>query len=174
MVTDNHRYGDPDTPSLPSSFGVGPEAHTRAMNYALELANRAAEGEDVPVGALVLDSAGEVIGAGWNRREADSDPTAHAEMIALRQAGAATGTWNLSDCTMVVTLEPCTMCAGAIVNARIGTLVFGAWEPKTGACGSIRDVVRDARLNHEVQVISGIQEERVTAQLRDFFTSRRV
>lgn len=143
------------------------------MTRALLHAHRAQTDGDVPVGALVLDSSGETIGSGWNRREADCDPTAHAEVLALRQAGAALGTWNLTGCTLVVTLEPCTMCAGAIVNSRISTLVFGAWDAKAGACGSIRDVVRDARLNHKVEVVPGILEEEASAQLRTFFASKR-
>lgn len=143
------------------------------MTRALLGAHRAAQQGDVPVGAVVLDPAGNVVGKGWNRREVEHDPTAHAEIIALRQAGEALGTWNLSGCTLVVTLEPCTMCAGAVVNSRISTLVFGAWDPKAGACGSLRDVVRDARLNHEVEVIPGVMEDEASAQLRAFFETRR-
>ena len=127
----------------------------------------------MPVGALVLNADRVVIGRGYNKREAGSDPTAHAEIVALRQAGARAGTWNLDGCTLVVTLEPCTMCAGAIVQARVSKLVFGAWEPKTGACGSIRDVVRDARLNHQVEVVSGVREGEVTEQLQSFFEGLR-
>lgn len=143
------------------------------MEMALDLAQRAATHGDVPVGAVVLDAEGNVIGEGWNRRELDDDPTAHAEVLALREAGKSVGAWNLSDCTLIVTLEPCTMCAGAIVNARVNTLVFAAWDPKAGACGSIRDVVRDVRLNHEVQVVAGICEEQATAQLKRFFADKR-
>ncbi len=143
------------------------------MIRALRIAYEAAEHGDVPVGALVLDSEGHIIGRGHNRREVDDDPTAHAEIIALRQAGRRLGTWNLSGCTLVVTLEPCTMCAGAIVNSRIDRLVFGAWDDKAGACGSVRDVVRDARLNHEVEVVSGIMAEEAAAQLSGFFISKR-
>lgn len=143
------------------------------MTRALLGAHRAAQQGDVPVGAVVLDPAGNVVGKGWNRREVEHDPTAHAEIVALRQAGEVLGTWNLSGCTLVVTLEPCTMCAGAVVNSRISTLVFGAWDPKAGACGSLRDVVRDARLNHEVEVISGVMEDEASAQLRAFFETRR-
>lgn len=144
-----------------------------AMRSALDLAALAQDGGDVPVGALVLDPGGTVIGSGYNRREADADPTAHAEILALREAGAALGTWNLADCTLVVTLEPCTMCAGAIVQSRLRRVVFGAWEPKTGACGSVRDVVRDSRLNHQVEVVAGVEEGEVAAQLRTFFAQRR-
>lgn len=143
------------------------------MNRALLLANRAGGDGDVPVGALVLDPSGVIIGEGWNLREKDHDPTAHAEIIALRKAGQALGTWNLSDCTLVVTLEPCTMCAGAVVSARIRHLVFGAWDPKAGACGSLRDVVRDSRLNHRVEVTAGVREAEAEAQLRAFFEDKR-
>lgn len=144
-----------------------------AMQQALILATKAAQSGDVPVGAVVLDPDGNVVGRGWNQRESDNDPTAHAEILALRQAGQTTGSWNLSGCTLVVTLEPCTMCAGAAVNSRVDRIVFGAWEPKTGACGSIRDVVRDSRLNHQVEVIPEILREDVESQLRVFFESLR-
>lgn len=144
-----------------------------AMRCALDLAALAGKGGDVPVGALVLDRDGNVVGTGYNRREVDCDPTAHAEILALREAGATLGTWNLEGCTLVVTLEPCTMCGGAIVQSRLDRIVFGAWEPKTGACGSIRDVVRDSRLNHQVEVVSGLFEDEVAAQLRGFFGKRR-
>ena len=143
------------------------------MEEALALAAQAAKGGDVPVGALVLDPDGNVVGRGHNRREIDFDPTAHAEIVALRQAGETLGTWNLEGCTLVVTLEPCTMCAGAVVQSRISRVVFGAWEPKTGACGPTRDVVRDSRLNHQVEVVSGVKEGEVAAQMRDFFAQRR-
>lgn len=145
----------------------------RAMSRALLLANTAAEAGDVPVGAVVLDPAGRVVGRGLNRREANHDPTAHAEIIALREAGQALQGWNLEGCTLVVTVEPCTMCAGAIVNARISRVVFGAWEPRTGACGSVRDVVRDSRLNHQAEVVPAVMSDEVQAQLRAFFQARR-
>lgn len=145
----------------------------RPMSRALLLANSASETGDVPVGAVVLDPDGRVIGRGHNRREADHDPTAHAEILALREAGTNLGTWNLQGCTLVVTVEPCTMCAGAAVNARVSRVVFGAWEPRTGACGSVRDVVRDARLNHQVEVVPGVMADEVQAQIQAFFRSRR-
>ena len=144
------------------------------MSRALLLAHNCAESGDVPVGAVVLDPSGRIIGEGWNRREADNDPTAHAEVLALRAAGKKLGSWNLSGCTLVVTLEPCTACAGAVVGARISRLVFGAWDEKAGACGSLRDVVRDSRLNHQVEVISGVLEEPASVQLRGFFAERRL
>jgi len=146
----------------------------RAMLRALELAREAAADDDVPVGAVVLGPSGDVLGEGRNRREADGDPTAHAEVLALRQAARARGSWRLEDCTLVVTLEPCTMCAGAIVLARVPRVVFGAWDPKAGAAGSIRDVLRDSRLNHRVEVRGGLREEECGALLRDFFASHRV
>lgn len=143
------------------------------MKRALALATEAAAADDVPVGAVVLAPDGTVVGEGRNRREADGDPTAHAEVLALRAAAQSRGTWRLEDCTLVVTLEPCTMCAGAIVLARIPRVVFGAWDPKAGAAGSIRDVLRDSRLNHRVEVIAGVREEECGAVLREFFEARR-
>jgi tRNA(adenine34) deaminase len=137
------------------------------MRRALEVA--AATGDDVPVGAIVLGADGTELGAAGNEREASGDPTAHAEILALRRAARSTGSWRLSGCTLVVTLEPCTMCAGAIVLARVSTLVFGAWEPKTGAVGSLWDVVRDRRLNHRPEVYSSVLQDECAALLRDFF-----
>ncbi len=143
------------------------------LRHALDLARRAPATGDVPIGALVLDPAGGVIGEGWNRREATGDPTAHAEIIAVRAAAATAGTWHLAGCTLAVTVEPCTMCAGAIGLARIDTVVFGCWEPKTGAAGSLWDVLRDRRLTHRVQVRGGILEAECAALLRDFFAGHR-
>jgi tRNA(adenine34) deaminase len=128
---------------------------------------------DVPVGAVVLDGAGQVVGRGHNTREADADPTAHAEILALRAAGRALGGWRLAGCTLVVTLEPCTMCAGAAVLARVSRLVFGAWDPKAGAAGSLRDVVRDSRLNHQIEVVGGVREHECGELLRRFFAPHR-
>jgi len=139
----------------------------------LQEARAALATRDVPVGAVVLGPAGEVIGQGRNAREATGDPTAHAEVLALRAASASAGSWRLDGCTLVVTLEPCTMCAGALVLARVQRLVFGAWDVKAGAAGSVRDVVRDARLNHVVEVIGGVQEGDCAAVLREFFQARR-
>jgi tRNA(adenine34) deaminase len=137
------------------------------MRRALEVAE--ADDNDVPVGALVLDEDGRELAAARNRREAGADPTAHAEVLALRAAAAKRGEWRLTGCTLVVTLEPCTMCAGALVLARIDTLVFGAWEPKTGAVGSLWDVVRDRRLNHRPEVYAGVLETECSALMRGFF-----
>jgi tRNA(adenine34) deaminase len=139
------------------------------MGRALAEAVGALATGDVPVGALVLDPAGEVVGRGRNAREASGDPTAHAEVLALRAASAHLGRWRLDGCTLVVTLEPCTMCAGALVLARVGTLVFGAWEPKTGAVGSLWDVVRDRRLTHRPEVYSGVLADECAAMMRGFF-----
>ena len=124
---------------------------------------------DVPVGAVVFGPHGEELGYGRNEREATGDPTAHAEMLALRRAAATREGWRLEDCTLVVTLEPCTMCAGALVLARVRALVFGAWEPKTGAVGSLWDVVRDPRVNHRPEVYGGVLEPECATLLRSFF-----
>jgi tRNA(adenine34) deaminase len=144
------------------------------MRLALEQAALAAEAGDVPVGCVVLTPAGETVGAAFNRREAAGDPTAHAEVLALRQAAAALSSWRLSGCTLVVTLEPCTMCAGALVLSRVARLVFGAYDPKAGAVGSLWDVVRDRRLNHRPEVVAGVLAEESAALLRDFFATHRV
>jgi tRNA(adenine34) deaminase len=133
----------------------------------------AAGAVDVPVGAVVYDPDGAELAAAGNQREVAADPTAHAEIVALRAAAARLGTWRLAGCTLVVTLEPCTMCAGAVVLARIDTLVFGAWEPKTGAVGSLWDVVRDRRLNHRPAVYPGVLAAESAALLRRFFDPRR-
>jgi tRNA(adenine34) deaminase len=143
------------------------------MRAALDEADRALPSGDVPVGALVLDPSGEVVGAGHNRRERDADPTAHAEILALRGAAVALGSWRLSGCTLVVTLEPCTMCAGAAVLARVDRLVFGAYDDKAGAVGSLWDVVRDRRLNHRPEVIGGVLADECSAKLLAFFATHR-
>ena len=143
------------------------------MRRALELAARAADAGDVPVGAVVLDPAGEVIGEGRNLREVEGDPTAHAEVVALREAARHTGSWRLEDCTLVVTLEPCPMCAGAAMLARISRIVLGAWDPKLGAAGSVWDVVRDRRATHRIEVVGGVLEAEASRQLLDFFGDRR-
>lgn len=143
------------------------------MRRALELAAVAGAEGDVPVGALVVSPAGEVIGEGRNIRERDADPTGHAEIDALRQAARGHGEWRLEGCTLVVTLEPCTMCAGALVAARVSRLVFGAFDDKAGAVGSLWDVVRDRRLNHRPEVHAGVLAEESTTLLQRFFTSRR-
>jgi len=144
-----------------------------AMERALELAAAAGEAGDVPVGAVVTDAEGTVIGEGRNLREVEHDPTAHAEIVALRQAAESWGTWNLEGCTLVVTLEPCVMCAGAVLQSRVSRLVFGAWDDKAGAAGSIYDVVRDRRLPYRAEVVAGVREAEAQALLRDFFDARR-
>ena len=126
-------------------------------------------GQDVPVGAVIYGPDGTELAVGRNERELTGDPTAHAEIVALRRAAAVLGTWRLDGCALAVTLEPCTMCAGAIVLARIAVVVFGAWEPKTGAAGSLRDVLRDRRLNHQPEVYAGVREAECAALVRGFF-----
>ncbi len=148
-------------------------ADLAAMRRALALAGDASAHEDVPVGAVVLGPTGEVIGEGRNLREITNDPTAHAEVVALREAAAHLGTWHLAGCTLVVTLEPCVMCAGAILQARVPRVVFGSWDAKAGAAGSLYDVLRDRRLPHRVEVVGGVAEAEASALLRDFFESRR-
>jgi len=143
------------------------------MRRALEVAGDAVGSGDVPVGAVVLDPAGAVIASAANARERDGDPTAHAERLALRAAAGALGSWRLTGCTLVVTLEPCTMCAGALVLARVARLVYGADDPKAGAVGSLWDVVRDRRLNHRPEVTAGVRAEESAALLRAFFRSKR-
>lgn len=139
------------------------------MSRALDEARAALETEDVPVGALVVDASGRVLGVGRNEREARQDPTAHAEVEAIRAAAAASGDWHLTDVTLYVTLEPCVMCAGAILAARIPRVVFGAWDEKAGAAGSVYDVLRDRRLNHRVEVVPGVDADACAALLTEFF-----
>ncbi len=143
------------------------------MREALELARRSPDWGDVPIGAVVLSAEGVVIGRGSNVRERDADPTGHAEVVALREAAASAGAWRLTGCTLVVTLEPCTMCAGASVLARVERLVFGAYDEKAGAVGSLWDVVRDRRLNHRPEVLGGVLAAESTALLEEFFASHR-
>jgi len=144
-----------------------------AMRQALKRAVEAHASGDVPIGAVVLDAHGTVIGTGMNVRERDADPTGHAEVVALRAAAQHVGEWRLSGCTLVVTLEPCTMCAGAIVLSRVDRLVFGAYDEKAGAVGSLWDVVRDRRLNHRPEVIGGVLAEESAALLDAFFAEQR-
>lgn len=184
--------------SSPSEAMVPAEAQRSAwMELALAEARRALATEDVPIGAVVVGPDGTVLGTGRNEREASGDPTAHAEVVAIRQAAArlrasapastglsapsSTGAsggpggdgWRLADCTLVVTLEPCAMCAGAIVLARIPRVVFGAWDEKAGAAGSVFDVLRERRLNHWVEVYAGVREDECGALLREFFAGHR-
>ena len=144
-----------------------------AMGLALEEAEAAAAVGDVPVGAVVLGPGGEVLARRRNERELRGDPVAHAELLAIQDAAAALGAWRLTGCTVVVTLEPCPMCAGALVAARVGRVVFGAFDPKAGAVGTLYNLCTDPRLNHEVEVVAGVQGEACSAQLRGFFAQRR-
>ncbi len=144
-----------------------------AMHRALALAALAAEAGEVPVGAVVLDREGRLVGEGRNLREETHDPTGHAEVVAIREAATALGSWNLEGHTLVVTLEPCVMCAGAILQSRISRVMFGAWDDKAGAAGSMYDVLRDRRLPYRAEVIGGVQADAATAQLRAFFEQRR-
>ena len=144
-----------------------------AMQRALVLAAEASAASEIPVGAVILDAEGQPVAEGRNTREATHDPTGHAEIEALRRAAAALGSWNLEGHTLVVTLEPCVMCAGAILQARIGRVVFGAWDDKAGAAGSMYDVLRDRRLPYRAEVIGGVEEEASIALLREFFQQRR-
>lgn len=143
------------------------------MRMAVDLARQAGDHGEIPIGAVVVDSQGVVIGRGSNAREADHDPTAHAEVLALREAGQQRGSWRLNDCTIYVTLEPCPMCAGAITMSRVSRLVFGAWNDEYGAAGSRWDLVRDQRLNHQVEVIPGVLESECATVVRDFLADRR-
>ncbi len=143
------------------------------MRLALREASAALASGDVPIGAVVVDPAGTVVGAGHNVRERDGDPTGHAEVVALRAAARARGEWRLTGCTLVVTLEPCTMCAGAAVLSRVERVVFGAYDDKAGAVGSLWDVVRDRRLNHRPEVLAGVLAEESAALLEAFFADQR-
>jgi tRNA(adenine34) deaminase len=157
------------TPGMPSRR----DRDTALMRLALAQAERSLATEDVPVGAVVVAADGGVIGRGCNAREATGDPTAHAEIVALREAARAVGSWNLSGCTRAVTVEPCTMCAGAALAARVSAVVFGCWEPKTGAAGSLWDVLRDRRLPHRVEVRGGVLADECAALVERFFADRR-
>lgn len=149
------------------------QADSDGMLRALALAEEAAAAGEVPVGAVVLDASGAIVSEGRNTREETHDPTGHAEVVALRRAAASIGSWNLEGHTLVVTLEPCVMCAGAILQARIGRVVFGAWDEKAGAAGSMYDVLRDRRLPYRAEVVGGVEEDAATALLRAFFEQRR-
>lgn len=147
--------------------------HQEAMAKAIELACATINSQDVPVGAIILDSKGEVISTGVNQRELMSNPIAHAEIVAIEKAASALGKWRLDDCTLVVTLEPCAMCAGAIAQSRISKLVFGAWDEKAGAVGSQWDLLRDPRQLNKPEVISGVLADQCAALLTEFFQNRR-
>ena len=148
-------------------------ADDAALATALPAARRAGAAGDVPIGAVVVAASGAVLGVGRNVREGEHDPTGHAEVVALRAAGRALGSWRLDGCTLAVTLEPCTMCAGALVLARVARVVFGAWDPAYGAAGSLRDVLRDTRLNHNPEVVGGVRAVECRSLLDGFFAARR-
>ncbi|MEL7485327.1 MAG: tRNA adenosine(34) deaminase TadA [Planctomycetota bacterium] len=151
-----------------------PDRDETMMARALELAREAAAMNEVPVGAVVWETdTGTVLGEGFNRREVDRDPSAHAEYLAIRAACKAVGDWRLNHCSLAVTLEPCPMCAGLIVNARVGRVVYGADDPKAGACRSLFELTTDARLNHRVELITGVRAEESAELLRSFFRARR-
>lgn len=147
--------------------------HRQLMNEAIIIANEALASDDVPVGALIVNSESVIVGRGYNRRVIDNDPTAHAEIVALREAAITNNSWRLDNHTLVVTLEPCAMCAGAIAQSRIKTLVFGAWDNKAGAVGSVWDILRDPRSPHQVEVVSGILEPECAELLQQFFKDKR-
>jgi tRNA(adenine34) deaminase len=146
---------------------------TELMSAALELARQAMTTGDVPVGAIVINAAGEIVGSGNNLREFDNDPTAHAEIVAMREAALIAENWRLDGHTLVVTLEPCAMCAGAIAQSRMKKVVFGAWDEKAGAVGSVWDILRDPRAPHKVEVVSGVLEEQCAGILKEFFQQQR-
>ncbi len=143
------------------------------MNEAFALAEQAGAEGEIPIGAVIVDRNGVIIGRGRNRRES-GDPLGHAELFAIREAAQAIGDWRLEGTTMVVTLEPCAMCAGALVNARVERLIFGAYDPKAGFCGSLGNLVQDPRLNHRLEVIGGVEEERACQLLQEFFRKLRM
>lgn len=160
--------------ALPDPFSPrDPRTQHLLIGRCLELAEQAATGADVPVGAVVVSPEGTVIGEGFNTRERDADPAGHAEMTALRAAAESLGSWRLEGCTLAVTLEPCPMCAGAISQSRVRRVVFGAWDEKAGAAGSVFDILREPRLNHWVEVHPGVRAQECAAQLRSFFESFR-
>jgi tRNA(adenine34) deaminase len=160
--------------AVPPAAGAAVDtADVAAVRAALVEARAALDAGEVPIGAVLLDPSGAVVASAHNGRENGNDPTAHAELLVLRRAGEVLGTWRLEGCTLAVTLEPCTMCAGALVLARVSRLVFGAWDPKAGAVGSLWDVVRDRRLNHRPEVAAGVCESECSALLAGFFAARR-
>jgi len=151
----------------------GLSGYADSMRTALSASAEVAGTGDVPIGAVVFDASGVELARACNERELTGDPTAHAEVLALRRAAAVVGSWRLEGCTLVVTLEPCTMCAGALVLARVSRVVFGAWDPKAGAVGSLWDVVRDRHLNHRPEVVGGVLADECGALLKDFFAGHR-
>lgn len=164
----------PPTPPLPPPAPAPSELDIDMMRRALALARSAAAIGEIPVGAVVYQTSdGRVLGEGHNLRHTQRDPTLHAELIAIRAAAQTLGDWRLNDCTLAVTLEPCPMCAGLIVNARVGRVIFGCSDPKAGACGSLMNLTEDPRLNHRVTPIGGVLADESAAMLRGFFAKRR-
>lgn len=159
--------------ALPAFSPRDPAVQHQLIGRCLQLGVQAQLQADVPVGAVVVSAEGQVLGEGFNTRERDADPTGHAELTALRAAARTLGAWRLEGCTLAVSLEPCAMCAGAISQARVATVIFGAWDEKAGACGSVFDVLREPRLNHWVEVHPGVRAEECAAQLRSFFEAVR-
>ncbi|WP_353988618.1 tRNA adenosine(34) deaminase TadA [Ruicaihuangia caeni] len=147
--------------------------YERWMRLAIDEARATSASEDVPVGAVIVDAKGDIIATARNERELHHDPTAHAEIVAIRRAAAALDDWHLDGCTLVVTLEPCVMCAGAILSARLPRVVFGAWDEKAGAAGSVHDLLRDRRLPHRVEVVAGVEADAAASLLLEFFEARR-
>lgn len=163
----------PDT-NLPIAADLRAQDFEAWMELALGEAKAAAAADEVPIGCVIIhEPSGQVIGRGFNRREADADPTAHAEIVAMRQAARHLGFWRLVDCTLVVTLEPCPMCSGAIVNARIKRVIYGCRDPKAGAARTLYQICDDPRLNHRAEVVEGVLAEQCAQVLRDFFSTRR-
>lgn len=167
-----NRFGEQASDALPAI--PAPAEDVRWMRHALALAERARDDDDeIPVGAVVVDAGGNMVAEGWNRNIAECDPSAHAEIVAMRRAGQALGNHRLVGCTLYVTLEPCAMCAMAMVHARIARVVFGACDPKTGAAGSVFDLLADPRHNHRVDVSGGVLGEAAGTMLREYFRARR-
>ena len=164
---------DDGSPAPAGAIASGLPTDAALIRRALAIAAAASRTGDVPIGAVVVDAEGRELGAACNAREALGDPTAHAEILALRAAAAVRGEWRLEGCTLAVTVEPCTMCAGAVGLARVARVVFGAWEPRTGAAGSLWDVLRDRRQNHRPEVVPGVLEKECATLLESFFVDRR-
>ncbi len=171
MSSRAHSSGSPDDRGYLAAYV--PAMREALAEAALAVAESGTAAADVPVGAVLVDGAGSVVARGHNRREADSDPTAHAEIVVMRRAAARRGTWRLDGLTLVVTLEPCIMCAGAVTAARLDRLVYGAADPRSGAAGSVWDLLHDRRLGHEAEVLGGVLESECGDLLREFFRSRR-
>lgn len=173
-ASDTERAAGAAKQAMPAAVSSREDEHARWMRHALALAERAEREEDeIPVGAVLVDAAGQVLGEGWNRNRAEHDPSAHAEIVALRRGGARLGNHRLPGTTLYVTLEPCAMCAMAVVHARVARLVYAAADPKTGACGSVFDLLSDPRHNHRVEVVSGVEAGEAGRRLSNYFRAKR-